>query len=52
MSSLVRLKLRNFAAGGKKTQVNGWYVVAAVLTILAIQHRWVTRQQVETIRYS
>jgi cell division protease FtsH len=36
----------------KKTQINGWYIVVAVLTILAIQQWWIESQQVETIPYS
>lgn len=36
----------------RKTQINGWYVVAAVLAILAIQQWWITGQQLETIPYS
>ena len=33
----------------KKTQINGWYIVAAVFAVLAIQQWWVVRQQAETI---
>lgn len=36
----------------KKAQINGWYIVAAVLAVLAIQQWWIERQQVETIPYS
>lgn len=36
----------------KKTQINGWYIVAAVLAVLAIQQWWITRQQAETIPYT
>jgi cell division protease FtsH len=36
----------------KKTQINTWYTVAAVLGILLIQQWWVQSQQVETIPYS
>ena len=36
----------------KKTQINGGYVVAAVLAVLAIQHWWIESQQFETIPYS
>jgi cell division protease FtsH len=37
---------------GQETQINGWYIVMAVLAVLAIQQWWVERQQVETIPYS
>ena len=30
----------------KKAQINGWYIVAAVLAVLAIQQWWIERQQV------
>ena len=36
----------------KKTQINGWYLVAAMFALLAIQHWWISSQQVETIPYS
>jgi len=36
----------------KKTQINMWYAVAAVLAILFIQQWWAERQRVETIPYS
>ena len=36
----------------KKTQINGWYIVVAVLAVLAIQQWWIESQQVETIPYS
>jgi cell division protease FtsH len=44
--------VRSHHAVDRKTQINGWYVVAAVLAVLAIQHWWITNQQVETIPYS
>ncbi|MDP2619402.1 MAG: ATP-dependent zinc metalloprotease FtsH [Hyphomicrobiales bacterium] len=36
----------------RKAQINGWYLVAAMLAVLAIQQWWITSQQVETIPYS
>jgi cell division protease FtsH len=36
----------------RKAQINGWYLVAAMLAILAIQHWWIESRQVETIPYS
>ena len=36
----------------KKTQINMWYTVAAVLAILMIQQWWAERQRVEPIPYS
>jgi cell division protease FtsH len=36
----------------RKSQINGWYIVAAIIAILAIQHWWITSQEVETIPYS
>jgi cell division protease FtsH len=36
----------------KKAQITGWYIVAAVLAVLAIQQWWIEREQVETIPYS
>ena len=36
----------------KKMQINGWYVVAAIFAVLAIQQWWIESQQIETIPYS
>jgi cell division protease FtsH len=36
----------------RKTQLNIWYAVVAVLVILFVQQWWIQRQQVETISYS
>jgi cell division protease FtsH len=36
----------------RKAQINGWYLVAAILAVLAIQHWWIESRQVETIPYS
>jgi cell division protease FtsH len=36
----------------KRTQLNTWYVIAAVFAILLIQQWWIQSQQVETIPYS
>jgi cell division protease FtsH len=36
----------------KKTHINFWYIVLAVLALLAIQQFWAQSQQVETIPYS
>ncbi len=36
----------------RKTQINIWYTVAAVLAVLFIQQWWIERQRVETIPYS
>jgi len=36
----------------RRIQINGWYLVAAVLAILAIQQWWIGSHQVETIPYS
>ncbi len=36
----------------RKIQINGWYLVAAVFAVLAIQQWWIQSQQVETIPYS
>jgi cell division protease FtsH len=36
----------------RKTQINIWYAVVALLAILVIQQWWFQRQQVETISYS
>jgi ATP-dependent Zn protease len=36
----------------RKAQINGWYLVAAMLAVLAIQHWWIESRQVETIPYS
>jgi len=36
----------------KKTQINTWYLVAAVIAILLIQQWWIESQRVETIPYS
>jgi cell division protease FtsH len=36
----------------RKTQLNIWYTMAAVIAILLIQQWWTQRQQVETIPYS
>ena len=47
-----RVLLRSDGAVDKKAQINGWYIVAAVLAVLAIQQWWIVRQQVETIPYS
>ena len=44
--------MRSCGAVDKKTQINGWYLVAAVFAILAIQYWWIESQQVETIPYS
>ena len=44
--------MRSGSAVDKKTQIDGWYVVAAVLAVSAIQQWWIERQQVETTPYS
>ena len=36
----------------RKALINGWYIVAAVLAVFAIQSWWIESQQVETIPYS
>ena len=36
----------------RKIQINGWYLVAAVFGVLAIQQWWIESQQVETLPYS
>jgi cell division protease FtsH len=36
----------------RKAQINGWYLVAAMLAVLAIQHWWIESREVETIPYS
>jgi cell division protease FtsH len=36
----------------KKTQINTWYAIAAILAILVIQQWWVQSRQVEPIAYS
>ncbi len=36
----------------KKTQINLWYAIAAVLALFLIQSWWIEQQQVETIPYS
>ena len=36
----------------RKAQINGWYLVAAILAVLAIQHWWIESRQIETIPYS
>jgi cell division protease FtsH len=36
----------------KKTQINTWYLLAALLALLLIQHWWISSKQVETIPYS
>jgi cell division protease FtsH len=36
----------------RKTQLNIWYTVAAVLAILFIQQWWIEKQRVQTIPYS
>jgi len=36
----------------RKALINGWYIVAAILAMFAIQSWWIESQQVETIRYS
>jgi cell division protease FtsH len=36
----------------RKRQINGLYLIAAMLAVLAIQHPWLESRQVETIAYS
>jgi len=36
----------------RKALINGWYIVAAVLAVFAIQSWWIESQQFETIPYS
>ncbi len=36
----------------RKALINGWYIVAAILAVFAIQNWWIESQQVETIPYS
>jgi len=36
----------------RKTQLNVWYAVAAVLAVFFIRQQWIQSQQVETIAYS
>ncbi len=36
----------------RKTQINIWYVIGALLVLVAIQNWWIERRQVETIPYS
>jgi cell division protease FtsH len=36
----------------RKAQINGWYLVAPMLAVLAIQHWWIESREVETIPYS
>ncbi len=36
----------------RKALINGWYLVAAMLAVFAIQSWWIESQQVETISYS
>ena len=45
-------RLRSCNAVNKKAQINGWYIVAAVFAVLAIQQWWIGSQQAETIPYS
>ena len=36
----------------RKTQINIWYALIALLAVLLIQQWWIQRQQVQTIPYS
>jgi cell division protease FtsH len=36
----------------RRAQINAWYLVSAMLAVLAIQHWWSESRQLETIPYS
>jgi cell division protease FtsH len=50
--SAVRPDAKKAASVNKKTQINLWYAIAALLALFLIQSWWVERQWVETIPYS